>query len=317
MRKPFNYGGQALIEGVMMRGQKYLSVAVRAPDNSIVTHFEPLDPRIYSSRINRIPFLRGFTLLWDNLVLGIKTLMFSANVAMAEEDVQFNGPIAWGTIAVSLLLGVGVFFIGPLLLISLIDRFLASALLSNILEGILRLLILLAYLLVISKMEDIRRVFAYHGAEHKTINAYEAGADLTPDAVDSFSTVHPRCGTSFLLLVVVISILVFSFLGRPPIVFRLLSRIVLIPVIAGIAYEFLKFSAAHSNSRLVKLFITPGLWLQTLTTRLPDKAMLEVSVTALKQLLELEQVDRLTEDQPASTMRARQQPSLSSLEAPN
>ena len=291
MGKPFNYGGQAVIEGVMMRGAKQMCVAVRAPDNEIVVHCEPLNPRIYASFISKIPFLRGLTMLWDTLGLGIRTLLFSAEVAVQEdEEVEFSGPVAWGTVAVSLTLAVAVFFVGPLLLLKLVDRFIASALISNLLEGFIRLGLFLGYVWAIGFIPDIQRVFGYHGAEHKTINAYEADEALTVEAVGRHTVVHPRCGTAFLLVVMVISILVFALLGRPPLLLRTLSRIVLIPVIAGIAYEFVKFSARHQDKWLMRVLIAPGLWLQGFTTREPDASMLEVSIAALRRLLVEEQL---------------------------
>lgn len=284
-----NYGGQAVMEGVMMRGSKTLAVAVRQPDGNIVLHTEPLDPKIYSSRLSKIPFLRGLTGLWDALVLGLRTLMWSAETAMGpEEEVQFTGPVAWGTVAVSLILGVGLFFVGPLLLARLIDRYVESSFLSNLLEGLIRLVIFVAYLWAIGRISEIRRVFAYHGAEHKTINAYESGAELTPAEVARFSTAHYRCGTAFLLSVMVISILVFSLLGRPPLVWAILSRVLLIPVVAGVAYEYIKFTNRYRDNALIRALAAPNLALQRLTTREPEPAMLEVSIAALQRVLEAE-----------------------------
>jgi uncharacterized protein YqhQ len=285
MSKPFNYGGQAVIEGVMMRGSKNMCVAVRAPNGEIVVHCEPLNPRIYGSFVARVPFVRGLTMLWDTLGLGIRTLMFSADVAMDEEEVEFSGPIAWGTIAFSLALAVAIFFVGPLLLLSIVDRLIVSHFVSNLLEGAIRLALFLGYVWAIGFIPDIRRVFGYHGAEHKTINAYEAGDELSAETVGRRSLVHPRCGTAFLLVVMVVSILVFAILGRPPLLLRIMSRVLLIPVIAGIAYEFIKFSAAHQDHWLMRLLIAPGLWLQGFTTRQPDASMLEVAIAALQRLL--------------------------------
>jgi len=284
-----NYGGQAVMEGVMMRGSKALAVAVRQPDGNIVLHTEPLDPKIYSGRLSKIPFLRGLTGLWDALVLGIRTLMWSAEAALGpEEEVQFTGPLAWGTVAVSLVLGIGLFFVGPLLLARLIDRYVQSSFLSNLLEGVIRLVIFVAYLWAIGRISEIRRVFAYHGAEHKTINAYESGAELTPAEVARFSTAHYRCGTAFLLSVMVISILVFSLLGRPPLVLAILSRVVLIPLVAGVAYEYIKFTNRYRDNALIRAMAAPNLALQRLTTREPEPAMLEVSIAALQRVLEAE-----------------------------
>ncbi len=291
MSKPFNYGGQAVIEGVMMRGRKHMAVAVRNPRGEIVLHTEPLNPRIYASFINKVPFLRGFTLLWDALVLGMRTLMFSADVAMGESEVEFSGPMAWGTVAFSLVLALAIFFVSPLLLISLIKQLIDVPILGqHLIEGIVRLALFLGYIWAIGHIDDIKRVFGYHGAEHKAINAYEQGVELVPEKVATCSIVHPRCGTAFLLIVMVISIFVFALVGDPPLWLKIVSRIVLIPVIAGIAYEFLKFSAAHQQNPIIKILIAPGLALQGMTTREPDLSMLEVSIAALKKLLAEEQL---------------------------
>jgi uncharacterized protein YqhQ len=281
----FNYGGQAVIEGVMMRGSKNMAVAVRQPNGEILVHTEPLNPRIYTGVVNRWPFLRALPMLWDTLVLGMRTLMFSADVALAEEEVEFKGPLAWGTMAASLIMAVAIFFVTPLLLVGLVDRYIASPILSNLVEGVIRLLLVIGYIWAVSFMPDIRRVFAYHGAEHKTINAYEANAPLEPATVKTFTTLHPRCGTGFMLVVVGISVLVFSLLGRPPMVWRILSRILLIPVLAGLGYEIIKFGAAHWRNRLVRWLLTPSMALQRLTTREPDLDMLKVAITALQRVL--------------------------------
>lgn len=298
MSKPFNYGGQAVIEGVMMRGRKYMALAVRQlgpdgvpdPKGKIVLHSEPLNPRIYAGKLTKIPFVRGVTMLWDALVLGMRALMFSADIAMGDqnEEASFEGPMAWGTIAVSLVLAVGLFFVGPLLLIGWIEQYLGEGILSNILEGIIRLVIFIGYVWAIGFLPDVQRVFGYHGAEHKAINAYEGGAELRPEEIAKHSITHPRCGTAFLLIVMVISIFVFVLVGTPSLWIRIISRILLIPVIAGLAYEFLKFSAKHADNPLMKLLIAPGLALQGLTTREPDESMLEVAAAALTCLLKQE-----------------------------
>jgi uncharacterized protein YqhQ len=288
-KSDFSYGGQAVMEGVMMRGAKSMAVAVRQPDGEIIIHTEPLNPHIYTGSLSKVPFLRALTSLWDVLVLGIRTLMFSAEVALGEEeDVDFSGPVAWGTVAVSFILGIGLFFVGPLLLVGLIDRFIESSFVSNVIEGVIRMVIFVAYIWIIGRVPDIRRVFAYHGAEHKTINAYEAGSELTPEKVAQHSTAHYRCGTAFLLSVMVISILIFSLLGRPPMGLRILSRIVLIPVVAGVAYEWIKFTNRHRTNRIVRTIAAPNLALQSLTTREPDSSMLEVSIAALQRVLQSE-----------------------------
>ncbi len=285
----FNYGGQAVIEGVMMRGAKHVAVAVRSPTGEIIVHSEPLSVRIYGGPIGKVPFLRGVIMLWDTLVLGMRALLFSADVALEEEEVEFSGPIAWGSVAFSFIIGIGVFLLGPLFLVRLVDRYIASSLVSNILEGLIRLAFFLVYVYAIGFIPDIRRVFAYHGAEHETISAYEDGAPLEPGAVKAYSTAHARCGTGFTLLFAVIAIFVFSLLGRPSLLPRILSRLVLIPVIAGITYELIKFSAAHRDNLLLRaLVINPSIALQRLTTREPDESMLEVAIAALQRLLDME-----------------------------
>jgi uncharacterized protein YqhQ len=299
-KRELNYGGQAVMEGVMMRGSKAMAVAVRQPDGEIVIHTEPLSAHIYAGRISQIPVLRALTSLWDVLVLGIRTLMFSADVALAEEeDVEFSGPVAWGTVAVSFIIAIGLFFVGPLLLVGVIDRYIESSFLSNVVEGILRLTIFVAYIWAIGRLPDIARVFGFHGAEHKTINAYESGAELTPEEVAKHSTSHYRCGTAFLLSVMVISILVFSLLGRPPMGLRILSRIVLIPLVAGIAYEYIRFTNRYRDNPIIRTIAKPNLALQSLTTREPDASMLEVSIVALERVLETER-DMALSDQTSA-----------------
>jgi uncharacterized protein YqhQ len=295
-RRELNYGGQAVMEGVMMRGSSVMAVAVRQPDGEIAVHTEPLNPKVYVSAVSKIPFLRALTSLWDVLVLGIRTLMYSAEVALGpEEEIEFSGPIAWGTVAVSFAIGIGLFFVGPLLLVGLVDRYIESSFLSNVIEGVIRTTIFVVYVWLIGFIPDIRRVFAYHGAEHKTINAYESGAELTAEEVARHSTAHYRCGTAFTLSVMVISILVFALLGRPPMLLRILSRIVLIPVVAGLAYEYIKFTNRYRHRSIIRAIATPNLALQKLTTREPEPSMLEVSITALKNVLEAESQPPVTE----------------------
>lgn len=295
---PVNYGGQAVIEGVMMRGSRALSVAVRNPVGDIVIHTEPLDPRIYGGGLAKIPFVRGVTLLWDALGLGIKSLMFSANVALEEETKPgeepakvFEGPVEWTLVLFSLSMSILLFFVLPTFLASLIERWLGLAgqsFLVNLIEGLIRLTLLIGYIWVIGLMPDVKRLFGYHGAEHKTINAYEAGAKLTPQSVARFPLEHPRCGTAFLLTVVVISILLYSFLPPLPLLVRIASRLILLPVVAGIAYEFLRFTAKHQDNALIRLITKPNLALQRLTTREPDESMLEVAIAAFEQVLAYE-----------------------------
>lgn len=312
----FNYGGQAVIEGVMMRGARHMAVAVRAPDGQIVVHQEPLTAAIYTSRIGKWPFVRGLALLWDALGLGMRALMWSADIAMQDEEnakgepVTFAGPVAWGTVAVSLAFGIGLFFIVPLLISRLIERSIPSHLFANIAEGVVRLAIFLAYLLVIRRMNEIRRVFSYHGAEHKTINAYEAGAELTPESVQRFSTLHPRCGTGFLLVVMVVSIFVFSLLGRPNLFLMIASRILLIPVIAAISYEFIRWSARRYANPVVRTLISPSLALQKLTTNEPELAMLEVAIVSLKHVLVAEGILAAVAPEPELRAAEAEAPAL-------
>lgn len=281
-----DYGGQAVMEGVMMRGVHEWAVSVRAPSGEIVMRHEAL-PRTYRSKLFRLPFVRGLISLWDALGLGLRALIWSSDVALGEEeDVSFSGPLAWGTVAFSLAFGIGLFFLLPMFLTTIIDRYIPSGVLSNLVEGSMRLGIFVAYLLIIGLMPDIQRVFAYHGAEHKTINAYEDGARLDSSTVAGYSRVHTRCGTGFMLVVLVIFVIVATLMGRPPFVVRLLSRIILIPIVAGVSYEIIKLSArAYNDSHAVRWVMAPGLALQQLTTREPTEEMLDVAIHALRQVL--------------------------------
>lgn len=284
----FYYGGQAVLEGVMMRGRKRMTVAVRAPDGQIVIHEEPLTAAIYTQKWGQWPFVRGLGMLWDALGLGMRALLWSADIAVREEgqeEVKFTGPVAWTTVATSLLIAIGLFFLLPTAAAKWLSPVGAGGLTVSGVEGVIRLALFLLYLWAIGFMPDIRRVFAYHGAEHKTINAYEAGEPLTPASVARFTTTHTRCGTSFLLSVMLISIVVFAPFHFDNIFLRLASRLVLIPVVAGIAYEFLRFTAARVDRAWVRVLIAPGLQLQRLTTREPDAAMLECAIAALRPVL--------------------------------
>jgi uncharacterized protein YqhQ len=283
-----SYGGQAVIEGVMMRGQKAFAIAMRAPDGNIVVHKENL-AAVYRSKITKVPFLRGIILLWDALGLGMRALTVSANTQTGEEE-KLEGPALYLTLAFSLAIGIGVFFLLPAGVGGLAEKYLGwSPFWNNLLEGILRLLLLVGYIWAIGFMPDVRRLFAYHGAEHKTINAYEAGAELTPENVAKYSLQHARCGTAFLLTLVLISILVFTFLGPLPMFWRLASRILLIPVLAGIAVEYIRWTANHLDSPIVRMLIKPNLALQSLTTREPDASMLEVAIESFKTMRKAEQ----------------------------
>ena len=282
-----SYGGQAVIEGVMMRGARAVAMAVRAPSGKIELHTELLSG-IYTSPISHIPFLRGLILLWDSLGLGMRFLTLSANTQTGEEE-KIEGPGMYLTMGLSLVIAVLVFFLAPAAVGQLAERWLGiNAWWSNLTEGIIRFALMIGYIWAVGQLPDIRRVFAFHGAEHKTINAYEAGEELTPQTVARYSVEHPRCGTAFLLTLIVLSIILFTLLGPLPAFWRLTSRILLLPVIAGLAYEFIRWTSRHLNSRLVRAIVRPNLALQHLTTREPSLDMIEVAIKAFDAMLALE-----------------------------
>lgn len=281
------YGGQAVIEGVLMRGKSAVAMANRAPNNEIIIHHEQLSG-FYSSKLTKIPFLRGLIGLWDALGLGIRYLTLSANVQTGEDE-KIEGPMLYLTMAVSMIFAIGLFFLAPALVSALIARFVEmSPWVGNLLEGVFRLVMLIVYLWAIGKMPDIKRVFMYHGAEHKTINAYEDGAELNVENVVSYSLQHPRCGTSFVLTLVILSILLFSLFGPLPLHWRLVSRIFMIPILAGLAYEYIRWVSKHLENPVIRLLIKPNLALQNMTTREPSKDMLEVSIKAFNLMTSLE-----------------------------
>lgn len=286
--KLISYGGQAVIEGVLMRGRKACAMANLAPDGSIVIKNIPL-AGIYQSRLAKIPFLRGLILLWDALGLGLRALTEAANLQTGEDE-KIEGPALYITLGFTFLIAIAIFFLAPAGVGWLTERFLHwNAWWSNLLEGVIRLLFLIAYIWGIGFMPDIRRVFGYHGAEHKTINAYEAGVDLNPASVASFPISHTRCGTAFLLSLMVLSLLIFTLLGPLPLEWRLISRVLMIPVIAGLAYEYIRWTANHINSPIVKFIVKPNLALQSLTTRQPDEKMLEVAIAAFQAMRKAEE----------------------------
>jgi uncharacterized protein YqhQ len=280
-----SYGGQAVIEGVMMRGAHAVAIAMRSPENEIVVHTEDLGA-VYQSKASKTPFLRGLVMLWDAMVLGMRALTISANV-QGDEDEQIEGPALYITMAVSLTFAVVLFFLAPAAAGHFLGDWLniQSAWGTNLVEGIIRILILIAYIMAIGRMEDIQRVFRYHGAEHKTINAFEANADLTPEVVAQYSLEHPRCGTAFLLTVMVFSVILFTLIGPVnSLLMRFLTRILLIPVLASISYEYIRWTAQHLDSPLVRALIKPNLALQHLTTAEPDLEMLEVSIASFNAM---------------------------------
>jgi uncharacterized protein YqhQ len=285
LAKKFYYGGQAVIEGVMMRGQKAIAVAVRRPDGGIAVSSESLGG-MSTGRIRDIPLVRGIAVLIETLVLGIRTLFYSASVAVGEE-IKVSPWMLWGSLAVGFILALGLFLGLPLVATHYADPY-VSPTISNLIDGVIRLVIFVIYLWSISLIPDIRRVFAYHGAEHKTINAYEAGEPLEVEKVRKYSTAHSRCGTNFILIVMVIAIIAFVFLGRPPLWLRYVERILLLPVIAAVSYEVIKFGAAHIKNFVVHIFLIPGLALQAMTTRQPDDSQIEVAISALQRVLALD-----------------------------
>jgi len=279
------YGGQAVIEGVMMRGAHSVAIAMRAPNHEIVLHTEELGP-VYQSKAAKIPFLRGLVMLWDALALGMRALTISANT-QGDEDEKIEGPALYITMAISLTFAIGLFFLAPATAGHyLADWFnISSNWVTNLVEGIIRILVLIAYILLISRMEDIKRVFGYHGAEHKTINAFEAGAELTPEEVAKYSLEHPRCGTAFLLTVMVFSVIIFTLIGPfDSFLIKLATRVVLVPVLASVSYEYIRWTAKHLDSPFVRALIKPNLALQHLTTNEPDLNMLEVAIASFNTM---------------------------------
>lgn len=285
-----SYGGQALIEGVLMRGKKYLAASFRKPDGTIETVAEELTG-IYKTGIAKIPLLRGLISLWDSLGLGMRYLSISANMQTGEDEKITPTEMAL-TMVVALVLAIALFFVGPALLGKLLEDHLhVSNWVSNALEGFFRLGVVILYMLAVSRMEDIKRVFRYHGAEHKTINCYEAGLEMTVENARIQSRQHPRCGTAFMVTVVIISVVLFILIGpfTKTLLARLLSRLLLIPVIAGVSYEFIFFTARHLDNPIVRILAKPNLAVQNITTAEPDDSMLEVALASFSKMLALEE----------------------------
>jgi len=283
-QQPALYGGQAVIEGVMIRGRRTVALACRKPNGDIYRYREPLRSPLVRSRLARLPFVRGVVVLWESLDYGIRMLMRSAEVQL-DQDEQL------GTGGNTLIMGVALggallLFIGvPYLATSLARAMIPSSVVLNVTEGLIRLALLVGYLVAISFLPDVRRVFAYHGAEHMTIHAFEHGDPLTPERIEPYPTAHPRCGTAFLLLVVVVSIAIFAFLPRVNLLVDLVVRLLLVIPVASISYEALRLGAAHERSPLMRLLVVPGLLLQGITTRRPDAQMIEVAVASLEEAI--------------------------------
>jgi uncharacterized protein YqhQ len=292
-------GGQAVLEGVMMRGVSVWAVAVRKPEGEIEITSEPLVSWAKRHRVLRWPVIRGVVALGESLKIGFRALAISANAQLDPEEQEEIGGFTWGvTIALSLVLAIGLFFVIPVGATSLIKDQLGSALLFWLVEGVLRTAIFIGYIVLISRISDLRRVFEYHGAEHKTISTYEAEDRLIPSRAKLYSRLHPRCGTSFLLIVMVLAIFVFAPIGLPAWYWLLLSRILGIPLIAGLSYEVIKWAGRNRRKRWVRALMWPGLMLQNLTTREPDESQLEVAIAALEAVLAVETPELAAKEQP-------------------
>jgi uncharacterized protein YqhQ len=278
---PVQYGGQAVLNGVMMRGRESFAVAVRSPEGDIQVWTEELRRSPSLTRWRRLPFLRGPIMLGEALSLGVRSLLYSVRVT---GNAGF-GSQPWLLVSASLGIAAGLFFVFPLLLAALIDPYISNAIVSNVVEGLIRLGMLVGYIWAIGFLSEVGSVFGYHGAEHKAIHAWESGEPLRVESVSRHPLEHPRCGTGFMLTVALLSIVVFAMFGRPEMWLRIPSRIVLLPVLAAVAYEFLKFGARHPRNRVVQLAMLPGLRLQRLTTREPDPGMIKVALAALAPVL--------------------------------
>tara|TARA_Y100000590_G_scaffold191202_1_gene217569 strand:- start:5695 stop:6582 length:888 start_codon:yes stop_codon:yes gene_type:complete len=277
------YGGQAVIEGVMIRGMHIVSVAVRNPQGTISTHTEPISSW-FNSFIRKIPFIRGVLVMAETLTIGMKALTYSANVAAGEDEEFGKGSIIL-MLVLSLSFAIGFFFLLPVFASKGFESLVDSNLLANILEGVIRLILFLLYVIIIGRTEDIRRVFMYHGAEHMAVHAYENGEKLTTESVSKYPTAHPRCGTAFLLVVMLVAIVVFAFIPRDPLWWLITSRIVLIPAIAAASYEAIRLSGVYSGNPLLKVISVPGLVLQRLTTRQPEPDQIEVAIVAMQEAI--------------------------------
>ena len=283
--RPTNYGGQAVIEGVMIRGRRTVALACRKPDGGIYRYREALDSPLLTSKLARAPFVRGVFVLWESLRYGMRMLMRSADVQLAENEAKPSSAASSAFMFVGLAFALVLFIGVPYLATGLLRGAVSSTLALNVAEGLLRLALLLGYLLAISLLPDIRRVFAYHGAEHMTIHAFEHGDPLDPQHVQPYPTAHPRCGTAFLLFVVVIAVVAFAFVPRVNLLVDLVVRLALVLPVASVSYEVLRLGAGHERNPLMRLAVAPGLLLQAITTRRPDEPMIEVAIASLEEAL--------------------------------
>ncbi len=292
---PPSYGGQAVIEGVLIRGQRCSTVAVRRPDGTIALRSDPIGT-LFTGRLRRLPFVRGVLALIESLTLGMRALIYSANVGMEAEGEEIGKGTVAGILTFSMLFAIGLFFLLPVVTSEVLGNAVgASDILSNLAEGLIRLAIFLGYIVLIGQMEQIRRVFMYHGAEHMTVHAQEHLQPLEIDSVRNYSTAHPRCGTAFLLFVVVLAIFVFTLVGREPLWWLLASRIVLVPFIAALGYEAIRLSWSYGGNPIVRLIASPSLALQSLTTRQPDDDQIEIAIAAMKHALDGDEAAAATE----------------------
>lgn len=282
-----NIGGQAVLEGVMMRSKNFWSIAVRKPDGTISTNVFKAEPIAKKHKFLGWPLIRGTVSLVESLLIGFKALTFSANES-TDEEIQFSKKEMIVSVVIAVIFTVGVFFVLPTVIGRNFQRSINNSFLFNLIEGIIRILFFLVYIIVISLLKDIKRIFQYHGAEHKTIAAFEHNEELTPQNIKKYSTLHMRCGTNFLLIVMFVSIFVFAIFGTPTMYLRIISRIVLIPVIAGISYELIRIAGKYSDNKFVRVLFYPGLLLQKLTTREPDEKQVEVAIESFKKVLEAE-----------------------------
>jgi uncharacterized protein YqhQ len=281
----FTYGGQALIEGVLMRGRDAIAVALRHPDGHIVYATERLDSGFHGTRWSKFPFVRGLVVLYETLVVGTRWLVRSANVQAQEEGVELGKGSVALMLGLTLVAGVGIFFLLPLFVASVTTANVQNGLVQHLVEGLVRVVIFLGYLALIGRAPDIARVFQYHGAEHMTIHALEAGDPLTVTEVRKYPTAHQRCGTEFLVVVILLSIVAFSLVGRQEPLIMIGSRVLLIPVIASVGYEILRFGARHRANPVVKVLLYPGLLVQMITTKQPTDDMIEVAIVSMEQAL--------------------------------
>ncbi len=285
--KKYEVGGQAVMEGVMMRSKHFWALAVRRPDKTISIKLFKSISLADKNRVLGFVFIRGVVALIESMALGFKSLSHSVNEA-TEEKIEFSGKEMTISIIIAVILSVGIFFVLPTVIGRSFSDFFPNAIVYNLLEGLIRIVFFLAYILLVSQIKDIKRIFQYHGAEHKTIQAYENNEELTPENVKKYSTLHVRCGTSFLLIVMIVAVFVFALLGKQTMLWRIISRILLVPVIAGISYEFIKLAGKFSKYRIVNIIFYPGLLIQKITTREPDNSQLEVAITSFKKVLEAE-----------------------------